>query len=448
MDSFLDKLGRRLAGFERRHTPTGFAVAFSGGLDSTVLLTACRRLAPGLPLRALHVDHGLRSESVQWAAHCSEVARRLDVAFDATRIHVPTDSPHGLEAAARELRYQALGERLGAGEMLLTAHHEQDQLETVLLRMMRGAGVRGLRGILDTDRFAAGYLGRPFLTFAKAEIAAAAAAWDLEWIDDPANDEQRFDRNYLRSTVLPLLEARWPAAARTVARAAARMADAEALLGDLARRDAGGPLDPSRIPLALLRGLDERHQRNLLRQLFVAGDRPLPTLVQTDELIAAIGVTRRDAQSTVHWPGVEARVHGDYLYLLPESVPSPPAPETGTVTPGVPWRGPQGCLELVELGHDSRDAGLPDAWVRDGLSVRFRTGGERLRPYGSAHGRPLKKLLQEAGVVPWMRSQIPLLYRGTELVAVADLWVSDAARAERQQGRVWRLRWSDHAALY
>jgi len=448
MHEFLETLGRRLSELEELHSPSGYAVAFSGGLDSTVLLAGCARLERRVPVRALHVDHGLHASSAQWAHHCGRAARALSVEFQSRRVHIDPESRHSLEAEARERRYEALGEMLHADEMLLTAHHEDDQLETVLMRLLRGAGVKGLRGILADGRFANGYIGRPLLGISKAEIEAAAAAWRLEWIEDTSNRDQRFDRNYLRHEILPLIKRRWPQAARTVGRTARQMADAEILLEQLAAADAVHVSDYSRVPLAILRPLDSRRQANLLRYLLAAERLPLPTAAQLGELMAALRLERRDAQVRVQWPGALARVHGDHLYLMAEVLPRPRAASPAKLRPGQPWSGPEGRLELIETDIEPGGAALPDAWVREGLSVRFRAGGERLKPAGSAHRRKLKTLLQEAGVVPWMRSRIPLLYRQEQLVAVGDLWICDAARDELAGGRAWKVRWSDHPALY
>ncbi|HSG65738.1 MAG TPA: tRNA lysidine(34) synthetase TilS [Gammaproteobacteria bacterium] len=446
MDDFLARLARRLTELERAHAPMGVAVAYSGGLDSTVLLAACRRLDLSLPVRALHVDHGLHAESGRWARHCADIARSLDVELRSLRISVSPGGGQSLEAVARERRYAALAEMLEPREMLLTAHHADDQLETVLMRLFRGAGVRGLRGILESGPFATGFIGRPLLAFGRAELRAVAITWQLDCLEDPANRDLRFDRNYVRSVVAPAIAARWPGVARTVTGTAARMAEAEDLLDALAVLDAGELSDPARVPAAMLRGLAVPRQRNLLRHLLTRCRLPLPSARQLDELVAALAVERRDAQARVHWPGAEARVYGGYLYLMAELLPPSSTGEGGMLGPCTPWIGPEGRLELCEASSAGTPAALPETWIDAGLSVRFRTGGERLRLRG--HHRELKKLLQEARVVPWMRSRIPLLFREGELVAVGDLWVADPAEAEGRAGRAWRVRWTEHPPLY
>jgi tRNA(Ile)-lysidine synthase len=448
MDDFLAKLGRRLTELERAYAPTGFAVAFSGGVDSTVLLAACRRLDLDLPLRALHVDHGLHADSARWARQCAEVAQGLGVELGSARISVDARGGQSLEAVARERRYAALAEMLRPREMLVTAHHADDQLETVLMRLFRGAGVRGLRGILASGPFATGFIGRPLLAFGRDELRAVAVAWQLEWLEDPANQDLRFDRNYVRGVVAPAIAARWPGVARTVTATAARMAEAEDLLEFLATLEAGELRDPARVPATTLHALGAPRQRNLLRHLLTRCRLPLPSARQLDEIVAGLSVERHDAQVRVHWPGVEVRLYGGYLYLMPELPAASPAGERGALGPDDPWVGPEGRLELRAAPSGLDAATLPQTWIDDGLSVRFRAGGERLRPRGHQHHRELKKLLQEAHVVPWMRSRIPLLYRQDELVAVGDLWVADPREGEDRASRAWSVRWSDHPPLY
>ena len=446
-DAFLEKLRLQLGRLERACSPSGYAVAFSGGIDSRVLLEGCHRLGLRLPLRALHVDHGLQPESGRWAERCRDAARGLGIAIEVSHVRVDTVAGQSVEAAAREARYAALGALLRPGEMLLTAHHEHDQLETVLLRLLRGAGVRGLRGIFESAPLAGGYVGRPLLAFPKAEISAAAARWELEWIEDPSNSDKRFDRNYLRAAVLPALEQRWPAVARSVSRAARQMTDAEALLTEAAEADAAGVDDPARVPIGQLRALSAARQRNLLRFLLESLRLPLPSARQLEEVVSALSVVRPDARTCVSWPGADARIHDGHLYLMRSLPQGSSSDHAGSVSPDTPWTGPEGRLTLVEAADPLEATALPDTWATGGLSVRFRRGGERFKPRGAAPHRTLKKLLQEAGIVPWMRSRIPLLYRDEQLVAVADLWVSDGGRDVRGGEKAWQVRWSEHPRL-
>jgi tRNA(Ile)-lysidine synthase len=426
-------------------TPPRFLVAFSGGLDSTLLATALVRLGLASRVRTAYVDHGLNPDSAAWADHCRGVAAALGVELTTVRVSIEDAPAHGLEAAARDVRYRALGSLLAPGEVLLTAHHGDDQLETVLLRLLRGSGVRGLRGIIPFGPFGRGFLGRPLLGFTRAELHAEAVEWGLAWIEDPSNRAVRHDRNFLRRDVLPALKARWPAAVLHAGRMAEQMSDAESILDAVAAQDAAPLEEPSRVPRAVLAALDPARQRNLLRHLLRRTGLGVPSSVKIDELRQALLDTRADAQPLVRWPGGDARVFRQQLHLLgPLPPPSPPG-YAAKLAPRAGWSGPEG--ELTFVSSTAGAPGLPAAWLDEGLTLRFRAGGEQFQPLGRAHRQPLKRWLQEAGVVPWMRGRIPLLCRGEEVVAVGDLWLAEATRAVGAEEPRWQVRWTKHPPL-
>ena len=477
MKQLLDSLGRSLA--ELPGSPREYAVAFSGGLDSTVLLAAMCRLTPRPQVRAMHVDHVLHPDSKRWERHCKAVAAALGVDFESRRCPVEPTPGESLEAQARQVRYGALADLVAPGEVLLTAHHADDQLETLLMRLLRGTGVKGLRGIAALQPFGAGFMARPLLAMARAEILAAGRAWELEWLEDPSNRDTRFDRNYLRAELLPRIAERWPAAARTVGRAATQMAEAQQILDEVAWADArqileldeaapararknpdgagredarqildeGGRVEatggPGRLDCSALCDLSPARRRNLLRHSIVRLGLPAPDARQMETLLEALEVRRRDARTCVQWPGGEARIYRDRLYLLEPLPAASPAGYAGEVSLARPWSGPEGRLRLVS----APGPGLPGSWAEEGFAVRFREGGERFRPLGRQHSRPLKKWLQEAGVAPWLRARIPLLYREDALVAVGDLWVSAAAGGDGAGQPQWRVQWTDHLPL-
>jgi tRNA(Ile)-lysidine synthase len=418
-------------------------VAFSGGVDSTVLLAALARLKLRTPLRAAHVDHGLHPDSALWSAHCESAARALGVELVTVRVDVERRARSGLEAAARTARYAALGELLSTGDVLLTAHHADDQLETVLLRIVRGSGVRGLRAIQERVPFGRGWLARPLLGCTRAELLAQARAWNLAWIDDPANESLEHDRNFLRSAVVPRLVERWPAAARSAQRLAEQMADAEEILTEVARRDAAAIADPSRVPKAALEPLDPARQRNLLRHLLRRAGFEPPSAHKIEELRAALLGMQRDAQPRVRWAGVDARVFRGQLYLMAALPSASRRGFAAQLAKRGSWTGPEGELKFEPL---EAGPGLPESWLDDGLTLRFRGGGEVFKPLARAHNRSLKHWLQEAAIVPWMRARIPLLYRHDDLVAVGDLWVADVTRAAGDEPR-WGVVWSNHPPL-
>jgi tRNA(Ile)-lysidine synthase len=419
-------------------TSAALCVAFSGGRDSTVLLHSLAQLQLGAPLRAMHIDHALHRDSEGWAEHCRQLARQLQVPLQVVRVKVAIGTS-GPEAAAREARYEALRVALKPGEYLLTAHHRDDQLETVLLRLMRGSGPVGIAGIRTLIPFAPGYLLRPLLELSGADIARYGAKHGLAWLEDPSNADAGYDRNYLRHEVIPGLSRRWPAAAQVAARAARLGEEAAELLDELAVQDAVGIVQGDALELAGLRQLSGSRQRNLLRSFLRQQGLAVPGEAALHEGLAQLLQARADSAPRLAWPGGELRRYRERLYLLrshPDAV-APPASLTwdtrrpldlGPLAGSLDWQAAPGAL-----GHGPAD-----------LTVRFRSGGERLRKHG-CHVR-LKNLFQEAGIVPWMRPHVPLLYAGEELLTVGDLWYSDQW-AHQAWAAGAKLRWAPREAL-
>jgi tRNA(Ile)-lysidine synthase len=436
---FLARLRAALERLPLADSVPRYAVALSGGIDSMVLLAAMCRLAGKSRVVALHIDHGLSPESARWVEQCALAADALGVAFQSARVTIPHGPEHGgLEAAAREARYAALRELMASGDVLLTAHHGDDQLETVLLRLLRGSGVRGLTGIHELAVFGPGFLARPMLEFTRAEVEAQASRWNLAWIDDPANAALRFDRSYLRARVLPALHERWPAAQRAASRLARQMAEAEQLLEEVAADDARNVVDLRRLPCADVRKLTSARQANLLRFVIRTLDLPMPASAHLDRLRDAI-MRRGVGRAQVTWPGVAAHIYREHVYFLPVEARLTEQPSAGELAVGRDWQGLSGSLRLV-----AAEAGFPDEWARSGIDVRFRSGGERFRPANRRHSTTLKHWFQENGVVPWMRDRIPLLFRRATLIGVADLWISEEAQGASLRGPRWRAEWSDH----
>jgi tRNA(Ile)-lysidine synthase len=254
-------------------------VALSGGLDSTVLLHAMAALAAGTRanLRAIHVDHGLQAASPAWADACAAACHAASVPLEILTLRLAPSRGASVEAAAREARYAALAPLLADGEWLLTAHHRDDQLETVLIQLLRGSGVAGLAAMPARVAFGRGSHARPLLDFDRAELAAYAGVHGLAWIDDPMNLDARFDRGWLRSRVLPAVRERWPSASATVARSASHLAEASRLLLEIAQADAAGIVDEGRLSLEGLARLSRDRQVNLVRGwLREQGLRPPP----------------------------------------------------------------------------------------------------------------------------------------------------------------------------
>jgi tRNA(Ile)-lysidine synthase len=422
-----------------------YCIACSGGLDSTVLLVAMARLsdrlAPGA-VRALHVDHGLHVAAPAWAAQCAQRCAALDVPFEVLTVDARAGRGESPEARAREARYAALRAALAPGEILLTAHHADDQLETVLIQLLRGAGVAGLAAMPRLAEFGAGWHQRPLLPFLRASLLAWAGEHGVaDWIEDPANAEPRYARNHLRREVLPAIRAHWPAAAAAAARAARHCAEAAGLLDELGALDAAACAEGETLRVAAMGHLSAARRRNLVRWQCRALGLPVPDERRLATLLGQLFTAAGDTLPEVRWPGVIALRHADRLWLMaPDRLPPPPG--------ALEWPDPRQPLALgAGLGTLSlapTEAGGLRQDLLDGLSwqVGFRGGGERLRLPGRTGSRALKKLLQEAGVPPWLRSRMPLVEIDGRLAAVADLWVDETCWAPPGTPG-WRLCWRD-----
>ncbi|MEQ1801759.1 MAG: tRNA lysidine(34) synthetase TilS [Gammaproteobacteria bacterium] len=438
-----------------QHLPgdAALCVAFSGGRDSTVLLHALARLRDErrFLLRAVHVNHGLQPAAGDWASHCVAAAGALAVPCQALSVTVRNDRGKGLEAAAREARYGALREDLEPGEWLLTAHHADDQLETVLLHLFRGSGPSGLAGIPRGAPFGAGCLCRPLLDVGGDSLAAYAAEFlvpeGLGWLTDPMNADAGYDRGFIRHEVAPVLRERFPAAAGAVGRAASLAAEAAGLLDELARMDAQEVVSANRLSLAALNRRSPARQRNLIRMVVRERNWSTPPERRLREGLAQLVDAAPGRQPVLAWGGHEIRRFREHLHLLDVAVPV-----AGSVAQPTPWS-PGQRLELggirgeLELRHGTGSAGLSPLPVADGLEVVFRTGGERVRPGSDRHHRTLKYLFQSRGVVPWMRAHVPLVFARGRLAAVGDLWVADWAAAAPGDAGL-QIVWTGHAPIW
>ena len=418
-------------------------VAYSGGRDSSVLLALLARLRPRLrmELRAVHVDHGLQPAAADWAEHCLRRCAGLGIPCDLHRVRVGPAAGKGPEAAARASRYEALAGLLGRGDLMLTAHHRDDQAETLLLALLRGSGVQGLAAMPQVIPLGAGLLVRPLLDWSGAELHGSVQSPALDWVEDPSNLDLSLDRNFLRARVLPLLAERWPAAGRTLARSAGHCAEAADLVGRYAAQAlASVPgTRPGTLSVEALLGLDPALCRVVVRRWIHERGFAVPDARHLGRILAEVLPARADASPLVAWPGCEVRRYRDDLFALP---PLPPSPRDEAVA----WVGP--ILELpLGLGrltlHDGAGRGLDPAVLGAGaLVVRFGVRGLRCRPLGRLHHRHLKYLFQEADVPGWVRGHVPLVFADGCLVAVGGACVCDGWPS--LGGRDLRVEWSGH----
>ena len=385
----------------KRDDGRAILLGYSGGLDSTALLhllandaSACRN-----GLRAIHVHHGLHADADAWAAHCERACAALGVPLDVVHVEVNHDAGLGIEGAARDARHRAFAAALRNDEILALAHHRDDQAETFLLRALRGSGVDGLAAMRAWRAHANGWLWRPLLGITQHELREYANARQLRWIDDPGNADPRFDRNFLRNEVMPLLRQRWPHAADSFSRSAGLVASTV----DMLEGDDAHLLDASRLPdgtldIGMLEAMPgPRRARILRRWVAESGLPPLPgngmIAIERDMLGA-----RADASPCFEWAGARVRRWGEVLHAGPALDPLPPAWSQ-------PWDGrdplalPTGDTLALE-GAQGFDAPL---------LVHARQGGERIVLPKRTHSHALKQVLQDAGIPPWQRERLPLL---------------------------------------
>jgi len=413
-------------------------IAFSGGRDSTVLLHALVSVRARLrcAVRAVHVDHGLQPASGDWARHCERVCRELNVPFTGLRAARSAASRgESPEARARAARYQALAALLTQRDLLLTAHHLDDQAETLLLALLRGSGVHGLAAMPQVAPLGAGRLVRPLLGYAGGDLQQYAQQYGLAWIDDPSNASPDHDRNRLRAQIFPILRQRWPAVARTLARSATHCAEAARVVDQTAASLVDALSDDGGVTLAIpgLQSLAPELRRATLRYWIRRRGLPVPDRAHLQRVENEVLGARADANPLVAWAGCEVRRYRTRLFALR---PLPPRPESGLA---IRWTEdelalPQGLGRLRWRGppSDGEDAQRP-------LLVRFGLSSARLRPRPGAHRRPMKKLFQEAGVPPWLRPYVPLIFAGGDL-----LWIAGVAPLAGSGASDPVVLWLDH----
>lgn len=393
-------------------------LALSGGLDSSVLLhilAQLRKAEPLPPLTAIHVHHGLQKVADDWPAHCTQFCAALQVPLRLRSVRINQQS--NLEEAARRARYEVFEQFLGPEDVLLTAQHQGDQAETLLFRLLRGAGVRGLAAMPRVRPLGQGRLVRPLISIERAQLEAYALKEGLTWVEDPSNQRLDFSRNYLRHSVLPELQRRWPKVQLSLARTAEHMAEAQGLLDELALQDLAGVrskpealawLSLPSLALKPLADLSEARQRNLLRYWLA----PWTTLPDAAHWAGWIGVRDAASDRQPFWrlaQGDVLRAEG-HIWWLPHAWKKFSAAGLSSIKDLTE-------VQLLDNGVLQVQGFAGDTNVRIG----YRQGGERLK-YSVQGSFELKRLLNQSGIPAFVRPRLPLMFQGEEVVAVANLW--------------------------
>ncbi len=429
-----------VAGSLARHVPHHghLVLALSGGVDSVSLLhalVALRRRHP-FELQAVHVHHGLSPHADRWVDFCSRLCAAHAVELSVHHVEIAPDDAAGIEAAARRER-QRIFAGLDAG-FLLTAHQRDDQAETLLLQLLRGAGPKGLAAMAEAQ-VRPGWRAvqlRPLLGVSRADLLQYAQAQGLAWVDDESNQDIRYRRNALRQQVMPLLASHFPGSGVTLARAAALQAEGAELLDDLARLDAAAAIDGDRLDCAALAALSPPRARNLLRHFIERHGVSMPNARQLGELLHQLLDARHDARVCVRLGALEAWRYRGGAYLVPPGpAPAEPVRWKGEAQLAVPSAGVTVAMDTVT------GAGLKRAVLGAGeVTLGVRQGGERLRLHAGGPHRSLKNLLQERAVPPWQRDRLPLLWCNGKLLWAAGVGVdADAWAAQDEPGIVPRV---------
>lgn len=401
----------------------GYCVAYSGGVDSHVLLelmASARQQYPSISVRALHVDHCLQAESASWVEHASRICKALGLPLEVQQCQIE-NTKQGPEANARMARYKVFANVLESGEHLLLAQHAEDQAETFLLQALRGSGPDGLAAIPRKRPFGKGIMARPMLGCSQESILEFAYRKSLDWIEDPSNQQEKFDRNFLRLQIMPRLKSRWPAATTTLARSAMRSAAASQALLSMAQNDLNSVKVSGKPELSLtaLKGLSRERAftaiRLWVRQRGLQMPRFQDLLQVHDNLILA----RPDSNGLVNVRDYEFRRYKDSLWLL--------MPQKAQAAFRYVWRSPYNDLFIAETGLtvtldecNRQGISLPDSGH---VIIKSRAGGELIKLGQPAFHKAVKKILQESSIPPWQRESIPLLYVNDQLAAVWQLAV-------------------------
>ena len=405
-----------------RHVPSTarLTLALSGGLDSIVLLHALSVLQLRHPfqLRAVHVHHGLSPRADEWADFCSQICTSLSIDLAIHHVRIAADDPAGVEAAARRERrhvFAALDT-----DFLLTAHHRNDQAETLLLQLLRGSGPKGLSAMAEWQPlpdWQAAQL-RPLLNVTRAELRDYAQVHGLAWVEDESNLDSRYRRNALRQEVMPLLESHFPGAVVTLARATALQAEASGLLDDLARIDAQGAIQGDRLDCQALGVLPAARARNLLRHFIGLQGWPMPSARRLNEALHQLLDASQVARVCVKLNGVTLHRFRGGAYLVPVRAHSEQIP--------VEWLGETvlnlGAVDIQVMFTPTVGVGLKRVLLDTGrVELRLRAGRERMRLTPGGPHRKLKNLLQESALPPWERDRLPLLVCDGQLVWAAGI---------------------------
>ena len=429
-------LSERVADTLASVVPNGSSLllGLSGGVDSVVLLHLLAQLSPQFSWRlsALHVHHGISPHADSWAAFCAELCSKLSIPFQVERVDIKPLRAMGIEAAARQLRHAALARQ--SVDFIALAQHRDDQAETLLLQLLRGAGVRGASAMpLLKSGQSTPSLIRPLLDIERSELEAYASEHGLQWVEDGSNEDTSYPRNFLRHRVLPELEQRFPAYRSTLARSARHFAEAAELLDELAAQDGSSAIKGDCLSVESLRKQSSVRGKNLLRYFLALRCAPIPDSTRLAEMLRQLCVAGVGAQIRITWQDWQLRCYRGHAYAMPMTLP---------VTDfKVAWQGEAEITLPASHGklHFERVSGqgLSVAKLQQGVvTIRSRKGSESIQLDAARPRQSMRNLLQQQGVPPWQRALLPLLYCGEEMVLVPGVATAAAYTAQAGENGV------------
>jgi len=410
-------------------------LALSGGIDSMVLLDGLAQLElDKTHLQVVHVHHGLSAHADAWLDFCQQQCQDYGIRFSAKRV-VLSGLDKGVEAAARSARYAALSEFVCENTVLLTAQHQDDQAETLMLALKRGSGVRGLAAMPLTLPFSQGLLLRPLLAVTRSQIEAYAHQRQLTWVEDDSNSDQHFERNFLRLEVLPVLNKRWPSFNANVARSAQLCQQANQLLDDIAQEDlALVVLTSDSLCLTALAKLSTARCNNVLRHWLRGFKLDMPSQAVLAQMLRQMFDAKSDSDPVVHCGEYTLRRYQQAIFIVPPMVDVSAVITHWNMAGALTLSGNLGFLQC------SRCVGMPALrapLVNEQVTVRYKvTGSDKAAPTNRDKRRTVKKLLQEHHIPTWQRQQRPYLFYNEQLVAAIGLWIDKQFIASNEQDAI------------
>ena len=400
----------------------GICLALSGGLDSMVLLTLMHaHLSNKYKMRAIHVNHNLHENSDTWSIFCKEQCEKMNIELIIKSIHPESDG-FGLEANARDQRYRVIRESLHSNETLLTAHHKDDQLETILFRIFRGTGVDGLRGIIRFRDDGINIIFRPLLNYSKADLEHYASIKDIEWIDDISNEDSSFDRNYIRNHLTPKIKERWGTAGDSAHRLSLIATENYELLNEVASEDLSEESTFKSISVSNFDSYSIPRIKNMIRYLIERNDMRMPSMHILNSGISDLIMDDKKSAEIKWSEHVIRRFNGRLYFLNKDEVTPYVATEeiSWSINQPISLSHPIGTLEAKITNGN----GISLNKCSSNLQIKFRKGGEKMffnTPNGS---KTLKDFFNEKKILPWTRDKIPLIYDDQHLICIGDLWIN------------------------